>query len=96
MYFEDVEFCYRAGKKGFKIGFNPDVSITHFSGASSKNPRFTQWKGEMQGLVKFSLNLILNFQTLQNILIHIHCLHQYVFVDLYRCLVYQSFWSFLI
>lgn len=54
MYFEDVDFCYRAKNKGFKIGLNPDLKITHLSGASSKNPRFTQWKGEMQGLIHFS------------------------------------------
>ena len=54
MYFEDVELCYKAGKKNYKIGFNPDVEITHLSGASSKNPQFTQWKGEMQGLIHFS------------------------------------------
>jgi len=54
MYFEDVEFCYKAGKAGFKIGFNPDVSISHISGASSKNPRLNQWRGEMEGLIKFS------------------------------------------
>lgn len=54
MYFEDVEFCWKASKQGFKIGFNRDLKITHFSGASSKNPRLSQWKGEMQGLIKFS------------------------------------------
>lgn len=54
MYFEDVEFSYKASKAGFKVGFNPNLEITHLSGASSKNPRYTQWKGEMQGLIKFS------------------------------------------
>lgn len=54
MYFEDVEFCWKAGKKSFKIGFNPDLEITHLSGASSKNPKLTQWKGEMKGLINFS------------------------------------------
>lgn len=54
MYFEDVEFCWKAGKKAFKIGFNPDLTITHLSGASSKNPKLTQWKGEMKGLINFS------------------------------------------
>jgi GT2 family glycosyltransferase len=54
MYFEDVEFCYRARRKGFKIGLNPEVTITHLSGASSDNPRLAQWRGEMQGLIRFS------------------------------------------
>ena len=54
MYFEDVELCFKAGQKGFKIGLNPDLKITHISGASSKNPKLNQWRGEMQGLIKFS------------------------------------------
>jgi len=54
MYFEDVELCYKAGKKNYQLRFHPDLEITHLSGASSKNPRFNQWKGEMQGLIKFS------------------------------------------
>lgn len=66
MYFEDVEFCYRAKKKGFKIGLNPDVSITHLSGASSKNPRLIQWRGEMQGLIRFSYD---NFGTVYGLIV---------------------------
>ena len=54
MYFEDVEFCYKAGQKNYQLRFHPDLKITHLSGASSKNPRYNQWKGEMQGLIKFS------------------------------------------
>lgn len=53
MYFEDVEFCFRAKNAGFKIGFNPEVEIVHLSGASSDNPRLTQWQGEMRGLLRF-------------------------------------------
>lgn len=54
MYFEDVELCYKAKQAGFRIGINKDVTIKHFSGASSKNPRLNQWRGEMVGLIKFS------------------------------------------
>lgn len=68
MYFEDVEFCYKAKKRGFLIGINPDVVITHISGASSKNPQFTQWKGEMQGLIKFSYK---NFGAIYGLLLGI-------------------------
>lgn len=53
MYFEDVEFCYRAKKAGFKIMINPEVSIKHLSGGSSGDPRFSQWSGEFHGLVIF-------------------------------------------
>lgn len=53
MYFEDVELCYKAVEKGYKVMINPDLYITHQSGASSKNPRLTQWRGEFRGLVLF-------------------------------------------
>lgn len=53
MYFEDVEYCFRAQKAGFKIMINPVVSIKHLSGGSLDNPRFRQWVGEYQGLMKF-------------------------------------------
>lgn len=53
MYFEDVEFCFRAKKKGFEIWINPDVEIKHLGGASSSNPKFNQWCGEFKGIVDF-------------------------------------------
>lgn len=53
MYFEDVEFCYRVKKSGGKIMIYPEISVKHKSGSSSKNPRFIQWKGEFEGLIKF-------------------------------------------
>lgn len=53
MYFEDVEFCFRVKKTGFKIMINPEVSIKHISGGSLDNPRFRQWSGEYKGLVRF-------------------------------------------
>jgi GT2 family glycosyltransferase len=53
MYMEDVEFCYRANKKGFKIFINPLVSIKHLSGASSDDPKYRQWLGESKGLLIF-------------------------------------------
>jgi GT2 family glycosyltransferase len=53
MYFEDVEFCYRISKAGFKVMFNPSTSIKHLSGGSLDNPRFRQWTGEYKGLVHF-------------------------------------------
>ncbi len=53
MYFEDSEFCYRAKRAGFEVLINPDLTIKHASGASSKDPRLRQWTGEMVGLLKF-------------------------------------------
>lgn len=35
MYFEDVEFCYRATKRGWKIIYQPDAHIVHLRGGSS-------------------------------------------------------------
>lgn len=37
MYGEDIDFCYRAKKKGWKVKYYPDVRITHFKGKSSEN-----------------------------------------------------------
>lgn len=53
MYFEDVDFCYRVKQAKLKIMLNPKVAVKHIGGASSKNPRFAQWKGEFQGLIRF-------------------------------------------
>ncbi len=68
MYFEDVDFCYKANKSGFKIMINPDVEIVHIGGASSKDPHFNQWKGEMLGLIKFYK---LNFSFLTRIILKV-------------------------
>lgn len=54
MYFEDVDLCYRARRKRFKVLYNPGVEVVHYSGASSKDPRLTQWLGEFRGLLIFS------------------------------------------
>jgi GT2 family glycosyltransferase len=51
MYMEDVEFCLRAKKQGYKIMNDPEVSIIHLSGGSSKNPKLRQWLGEYKGLL---------------------------------------------
>jgi len=50
MYGEDVDFCLRAAKNGFKIGFINRCSIVHIGGASSDKPKISQWKGEFLGL----------------------------------------------
>jgi GT2 family glycosyltransferase len=55
MYFEDSDFCYQAHKKNIPVMINPKVTIEHIGGASSVDPRFSQFKGEMKGLQIFYL-----------------------------------------
>lgn len=35
MYYEEVDFCYRVNKAGYRIVFTPTAAITHFGGQSS-------------------------------------------------------------
>lgn len=51
MYGEDIEYCLRASKAGFKIGWIPQSQVMHIGGGSSKNPNFKQWLGEYRGLI---------------------------------------------
>ena len=51
MYGEDVEICFRARKKGFKVGWTNKAEIVHIGGGSFKNPQFSQWLGEFKGLL---------------------------------------------
>jgi len=51
MYGEDTEYCLRAKRSGFKIGWTDRSTIMHIGGASSSNPRFNQWVGEFRGLL---------------------------------------------
>ena len=37
MYAEDIDFCYRAKRKGWKVMYYPGARITHFKGQSSKH-----------------------------------------------------------
>ncbi len=53
MYYEDVEFCYRASKADFKIMIDPQIVIKHAGGGSSDNPRFFQWSNEYRNLLLF-------------------------------------------
>ncbi len=36
MYFEDADWCKRMWEAGWKVMYNPDISITHHVGTSSK------------------------------------------------------------
>ncbi len=50
MYGEDVDYCIRAKKAGFKIGWTDKASIMHIGGGSSNDPHLGQWAGEFKGL----------------------------------------------
>jgi GT2 family glycosyltransferase len=47
MYTEEVDFCFRAKKKGWKVWYIPSLAITHFGGASSASefPIISEYKG---------------------------------------------------
>lgn len=51
MYGEDVEYCMRARRNGFKVGWTDQASIVHLGGGSSKDPKFRQWLGEFRGVL---------------------------------------------
>lgn len=51
MYGEDVEFCLRAQRAGFKIGWTDGTEVFHLGGGSLAVPHFTQWLGEFRGLL---------------------------------------------
>ena len=51
MYGEDMEFCLRAKKAGFKIGWTDTAVIMHIGGGSSRNSSLRQWLGELKGLL---------------------------------------------
>ncbi len=53
MYFEDIDYCFKATKADFKIMINPEVSIKHLSGGSLDQPKLRQWTGEFRGLIHF-------------------------------------------
>lgn len=51
MYAEDTDYCIRARKSGFKIGWTGNTQIMHLGGGSSKDSAFRQWVGEFRGLL---------------------------------------------
>lgn len=51
MYAEDTEYCLRAKKAGFKIGWTDKAQIKHLGGGSSSEPALKQWVGEFKGLL---------------------------------------------
>jgi GT2 family glycosyltransferase len=51
MYGEDVEYCLRAKNKRIKVGWTDSAKVMHVGGASSRNPSYNQWIGELKGLI---------------------------------------------
>ena len=51
MYGEDVEFCLRARKAGFRLGWTDSAKVIHYGGGSLAEPHFSQWLGEFKGLL---------------------------------------------
>lgn len=51
MYGEDLEYCLRAYKNGFKVGWTDSAQIIHLGGGSTKNASLKQWLGEFKGLL---------------------------------------------
>lgn len=51
MYCEDTDYCIRAKRAGFKVGWTDKTEIYHLGGGSSKDPTLIQWVGEFKGLV---------------------------------------------
>lgn len=43
-YGEDIEFCHRAWRNGWRVHYDPTVSITHYGGASSDPTRLPEAK----------------------------------------------------
>jgi len=53
MYAEEIDWCYRAKKRGWQIGFNPRARVIHYKGKSSKNGFEAAILGEYEGLLAF-------------------------------------------
>jgi len=53
MYMEEVEWCYRIAKSGFKIGFYPNAKIVHIGRGSSKGEKRLPIVNIYKGLVYF-------------------------------------------
>jgi GT2 family glycosyltransferase len=54
IFFNDVDWCYRAKAKGWKIYYTPDASILHYGGSGTKKaPRKAMVRESHQSLLRF-------------------------------------------
>lgn len=53
MYMEEVDFCYRAKKAGWLVGFYPAAAITHFDLGKSPEKRYNKAVYQRLGVVRF-------------------------------------------
>lgn len=54
MYGEDLDWCYRIGKQGWKVLYFPGTQIVHFKGESSKKAQFDSFKLFYQAMGLFA------------------------------------------
>ncbi|MDI6738788.1 MAG: glycosyltransferase family 2 protein [Candidatus Edwardsbacteria bacterium] len=55
MFFNDVDWCYRARQAGFKIYFYPEARALHYKGVSIKKARLAMTVASHQSLARFLL-----------------------------------------
>ncbi len=53
LFFNDVDWCYRIRQAGWKIMFIPDVVITHYGGASTRQVRLEAIRESHRALERF-------------------------------------------
>jgi len=53
IFFNDVDWCYRAKKKGWKIFFTPDAEVIHHGGASTTQVRAKMISESHRSLARF-------------------------------------------
>jgi GT2 family glycosyltransferase len=54
LYSEETDLCLRLRKAGFRIGYVPEVLVTHVGGASERGrPAYDVWKRKIDGLYLF-------------------------------------------
>jgi GT2 family glycosyltransferase len=39
LYYEEIDFCMRANKKGYKVYYNPEIEVVHYTAKSSSNDK---------------------------------------------------------
>jgi GT2 family glycosyltransferase len=54
IFFNEVDWCYRAKRElGWRIYYTPEVTVTHFGGASTKQVKERMVRESHQSLIRF-------------------------------------------